>query len=390
RPARGPERRLRVSGAAPRADAGLAVVDYRTRPLPIQAANRVLPDRVLDGVVLAPVPRWRQEPADQRHLRVRGRPRPVDHDLAQRSGGTCRLVRPALALRACLHGASSIRPPLGRVGSRPALLPAAALHPGHRPGPLGVRKRRRHVGIHAPEVRIHSRFLLFPERPVWPHEDHFWFEAGQGDHLADGLGFGPHLHGVRRRPVATYRDSDGDPVVQVPAPAEATGLRLGLTRKPVVLPRPVVRGRQTPVPAPTADVDVIHVLLLGCGVRLASCTSHIALGSLGVKTLRGGGRGPPPTDTTPRGPRGRAACRRRLDLRPGTTGSTRTTPRRDGRPARPTRCLLAPSTPAPARRRGCAASSPSPYYLLLEGLGPRRPRRAGPHYRGGEPPRPSV
>src|SRR5690606_30573800 len=107
----------------------------------------------------------------------------------------------------------------------------------------------------------------------------------------------------------------------------------------------------------------------------------------------GGGRGPPPTHTAPRGPRGRAAFLRRLDLRLRTTDSMRTSPRRDGRPARPTRSLLAPSTPAPGCRpcrRGCAASSPSRITSSLRGWDLAPALAGAPHYRGGGSAAPSL
>src|SRR5690606_16370267 len=79
----------------------------------------------------------------------------------------------------------------------------------------------------------------------------------------------------------------GDPVVQVPAPAEPAGLRLDRTREPVALPRPVMRGRQPPVPAATADEDVVHVLLLS--VVWPVFRRHHAAGSMGSVAGAAGG-----------------------------------------------------------------------------------------------------
>src|SRR5690606_5917219 len=95
---------------------------------------------------------------------------------------------------------------------------------------------------------------------------------------AGGLDDAP-VHGVPAAAVASVTAHGvppwcgvrgGNPVMQVPAPAEPAGLRLDRIREPVALPRPVMRGRQPPVSAPTADVDVGHTsLLLGLPVREA-------------------------------------------------------------------------------------------------------------------------
>src|SRR5690606_29192328 len=96
--------------------------------------------------------------------------------------------------------------------------------------------------------------------------------SGLGEQILDPLHLGvrrpenPYPHGVP--PWCGVRG--GDPIVKIPTRSKPASLWLRRAREPVALSRPVMRGRESSVSAPTADVDVGHTsLLLGLPGREA-------------------------------------------------------------------------------------------------------------------------